>query len=253
MQGSSSSHASTCSRRRHPAAMPHLIRSKGDLMFRFLFNVVVIFVITLEPLTALARDTRIVLAEDQQPPVAVTLKMRADHIVQTVRITSREKGFAEKLKSLDMAREYLLKRAEEESQIIAVEGSAYLEPGSKSLSKAVTDAEPQVEIRFLLPVVRESDNIFSGGIELAAILENLEPPDKVVFHLSAVRLGVEDPEKMRGKLLEMISSQLKASKERVRATGKVTITGLEGPVKVIQADDVNVELYIDYRVSVETL
>ena len=104
----------------------------------------------------------------------------------------------------------------------------------------------------MLPVVNESDNIFTGGIELAAILEKIDPPEKIKFYPSAVRLAVEDPEKLRGKILKMISADIKGAKEAMDATGKITISGLEGPVKVNQVDDINVDMFIEYNMSLET-
>ena len=207
--------------------------------------------LVLNPHILQAGKMGIVLSESYENSVAVRYKMRADYIAQTVRITSKEKDFTAKLKTLDDARKYLIEQVAAGRDVVVHEGPAHLSPGSKFLSKVSYDVEPQLEVQLLLPVVSESDNIYTGGIELAALLESLKPPEKTRFHPSAVRLAVEDPEKLRGKLLEMIAAHVRAVKETMKAAGKITISGLEGPVKVDQVDDINIELFINYKISLE--
>ena len=201
--------------------------------------------------SAQAGPSVVVLSDNYDKPAAVRYKMRADYIAQTVTITSNERDFSAKLKSINNGKKYLIDQIEGKGQIVVHEGQAHLYPGSKLLLKTSYNVEPQMEVQLLLPIVGETDNIFSGGIELGELLGKLDPPEKTRFHPSAVRLAVEDPEKLRGKVLEMISADVKAAKERMKGTGKITISGLEGPVKVNQVDDINVELFIEYRVSLE--
>lgn len=221
-------------------------------MIRFTSILAMALLLVHIPFMAQAGSMGIVLSESYENLVAVRYKTRADYIAQTVRITSKEKDFKAKLSSLYNAKKYLLEQAGKERQIVVHERPAQLSPGTKFLSKTSYGVEPQMEIQLLLPIVSDSDNIFSGGIELAGLLDKFDPPEKIRFHPSAVRLAVEDPEKLRGKILEMISNEMKATKETMRATGRITISGLEGPVKVNQVDDINVELFIEYKMSLET-
>ena len=212
------------------------------------------FLLLLIPLTAQAGQIGIVLSDSYANPVAVRYKMRADYIAQTITITSKERDFAAKLKNIQNAKKYLVELVEGKGQIIVHEGPARLYPGSEGFFKSsYSSQEPQAEVQLLLPIVSDSDNIFSGGIELGDILGTLDPPGKTGLQASYVRLAVEDPEKLRGKILEMISADVKTAKEKMKGSGKITVSGLEGPVKVNQVDNVNVELFIEYKVSLEIL
>ena len=143
---------------------------------------------------------------------------------------------------------------ESNGQVEVHEGPTHLYPGSEGSFKLTYGGrEPEAKVQLLLPVVSDSDNIFTGGIELGDLLDKLDPPDKVRFHASPVRLAVENPEKLRGKLLEMISADVRNAKKKMKGSGKITISGLEGPVKVNQVDNINVELFIEYKVSLEIL
>jgi hypothetical protein len=223
-------------------------------MIRFCRVFGMALLLMLNPFSAHAGPSVVILSDHYDKPVAVRYKMRADYIAQTVTITSSERDFTAKLKDIKDGKKYLVEQIEGKGQVVVHEEPAYLYPGSEGLFKiSYGGREPQAQVQLLLPIVSESDNIFSGGIELGELLGALDPLGKTKFQASAVRLAVEDPEKLRGKVLEMIKAGVKTAKERMKGTGKITISGLEGPVKVSQVDDINVELFIEYRVSLEIL
>lgn len=49
----------------------------------------------------------------------------------------------------------------------------------------------------------------------------------------------------------MISKDIKATRDRMKNTGKIILSGLESPVRVSQFDDINVELFIEYEMLME--
>ncbi|MDF1526002.1 MAG: hypothetical protein RRA15_03765 [bacterium] len=227
-----------------------MIKLPGTLKLTLKFTLLLLMI----PLGTHAGPSVVVLSDNYDKPVAVMYKMRADYIAQTVTITSNERDFSAKLKGIKEGKKHLIEYIERKKQVILYEEPAYLYPGSEGLFKgSYGGSEPQAQVQLLLPIVNNNDNIFSGGIELAELLRALDPLAKTRFQSFAVRLAVEDPEKLRGKVLEMISADVKAAKERMKGAGKITISGLEGPVKVNQVDDINVELFIEYRVSLEIL
>ena len=64
-------------------------------------------------------------------------------------------------------------------------------------------------------------------------------------------MAVADPEQQRPKLLKMIAEDVHRTREAMGGKGNVSIGGLQGPVLVRQADDRNVELFINYWMTVE--
>jgi hypothetical protein len=191
-----------------------------------------------------------VFAENYQKPVAVKYMMRADHIGRTITITSNERDLAAKLINIQEAKGYLIGEIGRRGQAVVHEGSASLQH-SEGFLKSSSGREPQAQVHILLPIVREADNIYSGGGELIELMAGIELPGKAKFTSSAIRLAVENPERMRGTLLELISKDIKFTRDRIKSRGKIVLSGLEGPVRVSQLDDINVELFIEYKMSME--
>lgn len=206
--------------------------------------------LVLIPLSAHTGTSVIVLSANYEDPVAVRYKMRADHIGQTITITSNEQEFTAKLRNIQEAKRYLIEEIGRRGQAIVHEGPGYLQH-SEGFLKSSNGREPLAQVHILLPVMRGSDNIYSGGVEIIELMTGIDLPGKASFTSSPVRLAVEDPERMRGTLLEMISKDIKATRDRMKNTGKIILSGLESPVRVSQFDDINVELFIEYEMLME--
>lgn len=219
-------------------------------MQRISFVLKLLVLVLLAPLTAEAAPESVVFAQEYVKQVAVKYVMRADYIGRSVTITSDERDLASKLRNIQEAKKYLFEEISRRGQVIYHEGAAIVQP-SKGYFKSNSGEEPMARVHMLLPVVRESDNIYSGGIELITLMKDLKPPGKAEFTFSSLRLGVEDPEKMRGALLEMISKEISFTQDRLKSTGKITVSGLGGPVRVAQYDSIRVILYIEYGMEIE--
>jgi len=202
------------------------------------------------PLAARAASTVVVFAEDYQKPVAVKYMTRADYIGRTITITSDERDFSAKLRNIQEAKKYLMEETGRRGQMVAHEGPTILQH-SGGFFKSSYGKEPMAQVHLLLPVVRESDNLYSGGIELIELMKGLDPPGKAEFDFSPVRLAVEDPETSRGALLELVSKDIKVTRDRLKSSGKMIVSGLEGSVRVSQFDEINVVLFIEYEMAME--
>jgi len=63
---------------------------------------------------------------------------------------------------------------------------------------------------------------------------------------------VDNPEQYRGKVLGQIAQEVQKTREAISANGSVKVEGLESSVMVRQADDRNVELFLNYSLSITT-
>ena len=63
---------------------------------------------------------------------------------------------------------------------------------------------------------------------------------------------MENPEQYRAKLLGLIAQEITKARETLSGRGSVKLEGLESPVMVRQADDRNVELFLNYSFSITT-
>jgi hypothetical protein len=72
------------------------------------------------------------------------------------------------------------------------------------------------------------------------------------FTLGNTTLGMNEPEKYRVQILESISKSITESKKSLGLSGSVEVDGLENPVSVMQLDEAEVVLFINYRLSIQT-
>ena len=54
----------------------------------------------------------------------------------------------------------------------------------------------------------------------------------------------------RAKFVGQIAQEIKKTREAISSSGSVKVEGLESPVMVRQADDRNVELFLNYSLSI---
>jgi len=72
---------------------------------------------------------------------------------------------------------------------------------------------------------------------------------KVVF--GTTTLGMDDPERFRPQLLGLIAKAAAEARKSLGATGPIDIDGLESPVTVMQLNDSDVVLFINYRARIQ--
>lgn len=75
-------------------------------------------------------------------------------------------------------------------------------------------------------------------------------PGKTRCEIGKVQLAIENPEKYRSKLLGLIADDMKKTRETLSPQGCINVQGLSGPVLVEQADDRNIQLYVNYSLAI---
>jgi hypothetical protein len=190
---------------------------------------------------------------EKSRPVAVSILQKADHAAISVAITSEQKEPVEQFREISAARQTLIQEAKKNPRVLVHSGPVLLNNESKSSLKKVASYSPgsEAEVHLLFSLSEYKGDVFSAAKELTKLIKDIKAPGSASYKLSPVRLVVDTPEKYRAKLLQMIFEDLKQVRKSAKKTGKVTISGLENPVLVRQADDTHVELYFHYSVSME--
>jgi hypothetical protein len=106
-----------------------------------------------------------------------------------------------------------------------------------------------VEI-YLLVRLSTNDNIFNAGVEAAKFVEGISMPGKTRCEIGRLQLAMENPEQYRAKALNLIAEEIKKTREALSPQGSVNVQGLASPVMVGQVDDRNVELFLNYSLSI---
>lgn len=197
----------------------------------------------------------IVVAVPEPRTVASCIVMPADFVSVPVRVTSDQKDTALAYNESHQALDLILQQAKEN-------GNFRISPGVVSLSQRKSSwgissgswSQPaaSAEIYLLVPFSNERTNIFQAGAEAARFIEALHLPGRTHCDLGNVQLAVENPEQYRGKLLGLIGEEIRKTRESIGFLGSVKVQGLESSVMVRQADDRQVELYLNYSLSLES-
>ena len=208
-------------------------------------------------LSAVSSSAFVVVAAASEPAsVAVHLVMPADFVTVPIRVYSDQKDTALAYEETSQALDVISQKAKDNGEFRVLNGEISLsqrQSGGWGLSSGSWGSEPAgaAEIYLLVPFAAGHTNIFEAGAEAARFVETLDLPGKAHFELGRLQLAVENPEQYRDKLLHAIADEIKKTCQDL-VQFNVRVDGLEKPVMVRQTDDRNVELYLDYSLSVRT-
>jgi hypothetical protein len=108
-----------------------------------------------------------------------------------------------------------------------------------------------VTVNLLIPIAETNGDVFKAASEITDLMGGIQPPGKAAYSLSPLKLAVENPDRYRGKLLNMIYDDIRSMRSTFNKPIKCFVTGIENPVTVTQFDFTHVELYLNYTLSIE--
>jgi hypothetical protein len=197
----------------------------------------------------------VVVAMPQPRTVAVAIAMPADFVSVPLNVISDQKNAALAYEESRQAIDLIAQKAKEGGQFRTSRGVVSLSQHKSSFgisSGSWTQPAAAAQLYLLVPFTKERDNIFGAGAEAARFVEALHLPGKVRCELGKLQLAVDNPEQYRAKVLGQIAQEVQKTREAISANGSVKVEGLESSVMVRQADDRNVELFLNYSLSIST-
>lgn len=196
----------------------------------------------------------VVIAVPGQRPVAATVMRKADFVACPVSLLSDKKEPEERFADIQAATRMILSAAEQNRKILIHTGPVSLSGESQSsfsLSKLSSgyDSYSTARLHILVLVGDGKPDIFAGGLAIKKFLAGVKLPDKVKCSLGQIQLAVDNPEQYRQEVLKAIAENIKQVRDVLAQDGEIQITGLACPVMVRQVDDENIELFINYSLS----
>ena len=233
-----------------------VLQKEKDSMKQFL-SLVFLIAATLPATAGISsgNGSVVVVAMPQPRTVAVAISMPADFVSVPLNVFSEQKNAALAYEESRQAIDMISQKAKEGGQFRTSSGVVSLSQHKSSYgisSGSWTQPAAAAQLYLLVPFTKERDNIFGAGAEAARFLEGLHLPGKARCELGKLQLAVENPEQYRVKVLGEIAQDFKRTREVFSANGSVKVEGLESSVMVRQADDRNVELYLNYSLSITT-
>ncbi len=215
-----------------------------------LLTVIFLFLI-LMPNPAIAENKNVVVfAVEQSKPVAVSLIESADYVSFAVTIISRQKELEDEFREISEARQLLIKEAQKNKKVKIHNGPIYLSSTSNSKS-SFSYGSSQVTTHLLISLSDTDGDVFKAVSEITELVEKIKAPGKVSYSLSPMKLAVDNPDKFRAKLLNMICEDINQMRDLVKTQVNFFVTGIENPVMVRQFDYTQVEIFLNYTLSME--
>lgn len=195
----------------------------------------------------------IVFAYSAQPSVSAVLSREADFVVMPITIRSDHKDATKQFEAIASAKAAILKAAEGRKDLRIHSGPVALSarPTSKlaSFSSGGYGNSSQAELHVLIPLAGTGKDVFRCAVTINEFIKGVVLPEKTEIDFGQIHLGVENPEQYRGALLKLIADEIGKSKKALGTASQALIGGLESPIFVRQADERNVELFLNYTVA----
>lgn len=184
------------------------------------------------------------------PGVASFLEVDAEIVTFEVSITNASDSAAVRANEIEETRKRLLDAATGDPQVAVESGGVSLSPDDRSASllgsKYGSSSRADV---LLVASLGEGTTAFDAARRVRAVLARVEPAGESRLAVGGGVLGVRKPEAYREKLIAQIAAEAAAAKGRFGGKGSVTVSGLEGAVRVTPKDDRRVYLSIAYTLS----
>jgi hypothetical protein len=199
-------------------------------------------------------NSLLVIAFSDRQSVSTVLRQQADYVAMPVSISSDQRDPVQRFAEIRAAKQLIQKKAEGNPNIVIHPGSVTLsaKPISKFASiSSYSGGSSEADLHILVPFKGKNRDVFTCASTIRIFLNDIIMPGKASIQLGSIQLAADNPEQYRLTLLQMISEDVAKTKEKLKADGKTQLSGLESPVLVRQSDDENVEIFINYQLSVE--
>jgi hypothetical protein len=216
--------------------------------------VVLLFLTLFPPLIGSSGDSSSASSRSsERSPVA--LRVKADCAVFPLTISSDQKESDYQLYELGEARKHLVESLAGNPKLKVAPGLGQLDArehsgSSLGLFSGGSLAKMDVTLRYTLP---DGADLISCAREVGKIVHDISIPKNALYKYSVGNpsVWVESTSAHRLQLLKLIMEDTNQIKSIFAGASNISVSGLSDPVRQREVDDSHVELYIDYRVTVE--
>lgn len=195
-----------------------------------------------------------VLASTSSAGSPVSLRRQADRVVLELILTCDQSTPDDRVDELENAVTDLTSRLKSASCDELATSAFFNSTGNAaglSLLNLGDEKAATAALYAAKPIRDKDDSLFSVAEPLAAAADTFTPQGAVDLIIGNAYLAVEQPEQYREELQKKILAHAFRLRE-LSGTGAILhLSGLEGPVQVRQIDNRNVELFIDYKLTLE--
>ena len=194
----------------------------------------------------------------QSQVVTVTLQQSADYISIPITLSSDQGNPEKRFEEIRNAINLIETEAEKNPNIYIHSGPVSLSAKQHSKLKSLYLSsggyyrpESIATLYIFAPLSAEGKDVFDSASQISHFINCIKFPDKTECKMGKIMLAVKEPEQYRDKLLLLILEDVKRIKNIFKTQGEMTIKGLDSPVYVRQIDRQQVELFLNYTISIK--
>ncbi|SPP63834.1 hypothetical protein [Nitrospira lenta] len=195
----------------------------------------------------------VVFAYSDRPSVSAAIRMEADYVSMPLTIQGDHKDTAKQFNIIAQAKAAIVRMAAASKGIHVHVGPVALSahPAKKlqSFSSGGYGGMSQAHLHILSPLGSCDKDVFRCATAINEFIKGVRLPDDAKIDFGHMQLAVDNPEQYRDALLKNIAVEMVKTKSALGPTAKVTISGLESPVFVRQADELRVDLFLNYELA----
>jgi hypothetical protein len=184
----------------------------------------------------------------QQP--AARLKVQADYVAIPLNIQNDSKDPVKRADEIEKALRMLAEKLAPHADLKIMPGVVSLSP--REQSKLSSDSHSGSAQLYVLGSLKQDATVFAVTKRIYQIVSAMPLTDGTRITLGNTALGLEEPENYRTQVLGLIAKSVAEARKSLGAAGNVDVDGLENPVSVMQLNDREVLLFINYRLRVQS-
>ncbi len=193
---------------------------------------------------------QITIAVSEKIDVSTYLVKNAEYVTAELTIISDASDPIDRYKLIESAKKHLEQIADSKDYVSITLLPVKLSTiRNKFVSKLGFDTF--LKYRILISLAHFKNDFLDATIELRKIVDSLPEIENTDYKLSSAELAIENPEKYRQEILDLVVEDVQKLKESFGDSTNFEIDGLENPVKAIQLDDIKIALFIGYELKLK--
>ncbi|MDH5640137.1 MAG: hypothetical protein OEY28_02500 [Nitrospira sp.] len=186
---------------------------------------------------------------------AVRMQVPADFVAMPIQIHHDAKDPLKRADEIEKALRAITDKLQQQPDMAIKPGAVSLSPREQSTFKSFSSYDSSGGSSaqlYVLGALKPDANVFAMTKRLYQAVNGIPLADGTKLTLGTTTLGLHDPERYRADILKLIAKSIKETKSSAGFSGPVEVDGLENPVSVMQLNETEVALFINYRLKIQT-
>jgi hypothetical protein len=217
--------------------------------------VIIAGLLLLSQLTYAGSGSAVFIADDlnAQAPAA-RMQVLADYVAVPITIDNEAKDPVKRIDEIEKAFRVITEKLASQQDLKIMPGVISLVPRepAEPTSFSYSETHRGSAQLYVLGALKQDTNIFAITKRIYQVVASMPQANGTKITLGNTALGLDEPEKYRNQMLGLIAKSVAEAKKALGTVAFVEVEGLEKPVTVMQLNDREVLLFINYRLRVQT-